>query len=537
MSHFICICFSKCSTRVIWQCRISEYPFACPKTPKDITKHSVTAILYNWLIVDRSILGKMQVLEEGNTDNILRPSLVRPKNTWPPPVYKFPELLQHSSQPRARASDSISYDLSFCDSYPCRFVVPSWLPEQGSAAKNHLIQIAEMSIRLNRTLVLPNVGKNRIGTCFKNAFATYYDSSELLRDRGGTGLRTVTLDAFTQWVSGRPKNPIGQIVVVESQKAASEEYGFNLDFEYKPTLLQVGRDSDPSLARHKHCLTVRIPRLTFGPFPKITIKCAPSAGDGSDGEMAASISSSILLTLGGADTFRDFLRVNRLPPTRAHDVVYGTDSINPAQTINAPIPDVFVLDWDIRRPIFPSSVSISYSPRLKEFATRIAPEDPSFVTVHWQSDSLPVIGSKSCAEELVNVVQLIIAQAQTHNDSRSSAHTVWLMNDYPTPLPQSYDDKITTWKNRSPPMSTNNRIRTLLQTTFSKQGILNSIQVIGVADALAAWNDSMLLAVGMKREWLEDQGALEIIDLMVANNAAMFVSASNGSCGRVGWAN
>jgi hypothetical protein len=56
---------------------------------------------------------------------------------------------------------------------PCGFLLPLRIGEQESI---HLMEILQLAQRLDRILVLPNVGKSHIGpgTCFKSGLATYY---------------------------------------------------------------------------------------------------------------------------------------------------------------------------------------------------------------------------------------------------------------------------------------------------------------------------------------------------------------------------
>src|SRR5438034_9867728 len=53
----------------------------------------------------------------------------------------------------------------FCGSSQCKFLFPYKISEQESKAQKHMKQFALMAQKLNRTLVLTNVGKSRIGSC------------------------------------------------------------------------------------------------------------------------------------------------------------------------------------------------------------------------------------------------------------------------------------------------------------------------------------------------------------------------------------
>jgi hypothetical protein len=61
----------------------------------------------------------------------------------------------------------------------------------------HLSQIARLARELNRTLILPNVEKNKIGACHKQKLSVYYDISPL-SSQGDDWF--VEFEEFTSWV-------------------------------------------------------------------------------------------------------------------------------------------------------------------------------------------------------------------------------------------------------------------------------------------------------------------------------------------------
>ncbi|KAK0421441.1 hypothetical protein EV421DRAFT_1680442, partial [Armillaria borealis] len=78
-------------------------------------------------------------------------------NQWPPLITQIPEPFDG----------------------PNRFLFPARISEQESKARSHLVQIIQLSKELNRTVVLPKVGKSRMGACQPLDFDTYYDVEKL----------------------------------------------------------------------------------------------------------------------------------------------------------------------------------------------------------------------------------------------------------------------------------------------------------------------------------------------------------------------
>ncbi|KAF8181485.1 hypothetical protein BJ912DRAFT_906817, partial [Pholiota molesta] len=101
--------------------------------------------------------------------------------SWPPKVTRIPERPARpppGSTPAAGATAD-----ALCPSAthprPCRFLLPLRIAEQESKARIHLAQLALLARALNRTLVLPNVGRSKVGACFRWDLGAYYDVRSL----------------------------------------------------------------------------------------------------------------------------------------------------------------------------------------------------------------------------------------------------------------------------------------------------------------------------------------------------------------------
>ncbi|EEB91550.1 hypothetical protein MPER_10071 [Moniliophthora perniciosa FA553] len=101
-------------------------------------------------VIDRSILDRLDPPKSNSR---------KAKASWPPIITRIPEPLSFSTRANSRA----------------RYLIPIKIAEQESKARIHLSQLYILAQALNRTLVLPNVGKSRLGICSKWDFGIYYD--------------------------------------------------------------------------------------------------------------------------------------------------------------------------------------------------------------------------------------------------------------------------------------------------------------------------------------------------------------------------
>ncbi|KAJ6620081.1 hypothetical protein B0H10DRAFT_2216362 [Mycena sp. CBHHK59/15] len=204
---------------------------------------------------------------------------------------------------------------------PCRFLLPLRISEQESKARIHFLEILHLARQLHRILVLPNVGKSRIGTCFKLDFETYYDLEKLADDlaTNGDGTRTVRQDLFRRWADAEA--PGAQIAFITAKPDHQVDDGdssvfFNADASIRVPSKRAA-DSDMDLPG---CFTTKLQSLRLDAHSPLHIHLKPLP-------QPRLIGTSILDAL-----------------TRPKILAASSRS-----ELEAP---VLVLTWDLRHPIF-----------------------------------------------------------------------------------------------------------------------------------------------------------------------------------------
>ncbi|CAI5974415.1 unnamed protein product [Closterium sp. NIES-65] len=82
---------------------------------------------------------------------------------------------------------------------PTTFLYAAAVPEQLSKAKAHLVELAALARRFNRTLIVPRVGHSRVDFTRRLPFCAYFDAPALQR----CGVHWVTEDWFVEYVRRR----------------------------------------------------------------------------------------------------------------------------------------------------------------------------------------------------------------------------------------------------------------------------------------------------------------------------------------------
>ncbi|GBC05612.1 hypothetical protein RclHR1_06310008 [Rhizophagus clarus] len=70
----------------------------------------------------------------------------------------------------------------FCGKPTCKFLFAYLLGEQETKANTHFRSFSQLAEKLNRIMILTNVGSSRIGTCNKFPFDFYYDTNLLQKE-------------------------------------------------------------------------------------------------------------------------------------------------------------------------------------------------------------------------------------------------------------------------------------------------------------------------------------------------------------------
>ncbi|KAJ7145075.1 hypothetical protein C8R43DRAFT_1237566 [Mycena crocata] len=436
-------------------------------------------------LVDRSILQRLADMEI-SPDPDERPYFASSRN-WPPLVTRIPE-------PKKRIGPSLP-PLDICGAAPCRFLLPLRIGEQESKARMHFMEILQLAQKLNRILVLPNVGKSRMGACFKSEFEMYYETEDLAATIGLVA--TVKLDLFRRWVDAEA--PSAQLSFFSSKKDPL----FGVD----PTLFS---NDDVSIRVGATGSSVDVPGC-FTKFHALRL-----------------------------DTHTP-LYIHLKPHGQPHpiddaivDALTRPEILAATARVSPPLdPAVLVVTWDLRHPIFPPPpvpLRLQYAPHLHALAAALAPSTP-YIMVHWRMESVTPTTLPQCAHALVETLAHL----------PGGIRTIWFASDYPHAVHRSAlpgeDFGAQTDSHGSPPMKAKSG-------TFRDAGPLHAVAVGIFGDAFApggdleGWEVAELTEprvaemVDWEPEVLEDPGVRAIVDKLIGMRAALFVSGAPG-CGRV----
>ncbi|KAJ3740634.1 hypothetical protein DFH05DRAFT_1452471 [Lentinula detonsa] len=409
--------------------------------------------------------------------------------------------------------DKYSVDV-LCRNSPCRFLLPLRVAEQESKARIHLLEIIQTAKRLDRILVLPHVGKSRLGLCFRWSFEAYYDEDLLKGILHEEGVRVVTQEAFKHWLDSSPSRlPRGQLVSLMSKAEPDRpgtvkfviNNGLIASVDTEAIMLQ-----DPRLPG---CFGDRFNMLLSNDFTPIAIYPSPD------------LSKSL----------------KKQPIGEEFISIFGRENIRNASRSQVPSddePEVFMLDWDMRHPIYlqPFKESIAYSPSLEVLAQKLFSSSSPYVMIHWRMESVSPDILPDCAHDLVDTISNLLHTSVLGEGIQK----VWFAGDYPVPI-----------VNHLYPSSDRASVPTIIQKksgTFRDFGEKHRETVDILVDAfregaeLDRWVLTDLTAELVRMEeddgildvhpdFLTDSGALGILDKMIGMNAAIFVGGSK-RCGR-----
>ncbi|TRM64541.1 hypothetical protein BD626DRAFT_492165 [Schizophyllum amplum] len=428
-----------------------------------------------------------------------------PKLQWPPTVTALP------APPVQRRPT----DLTLCGATRCRFLLPLRISEPEARARHHVAQLARLAHALNRTLVLPNVGKGRLGACFRWPLGRYYDIDSLDvdlhtpgaddhegydADDGLDGLfddtstvRAVSLDAFQQWTRGRGSNPpSAQIAWLSARQDGALEHA---DIYSGPSLVagMLTSGIDEVASRLPGCLDTKF-ALALEAYTPVFVR--PSRKALKTGTAGAAVARALL---------DDQLAL----------AWQNTDAENNTGTALQPA-DVLVVNWDLRVPLFPSPLELEYSAALTAAARAMAPPAP-YVAVDWRMDNLAADAVGDCARSLVGALSGALL---VHED----IHDVWLGLDVPLGLGKVEEldaSALQALQERGVREQHVDGAR-FVTRAFRSGGELDGWEVRGYEEFDNA---------GLSMETLQDGGVRDIINRLIGEGAALFV-ASGESCGK-----
>ncbi|GAA93777.1 uncharacterized protein L969DRAFT_70343 [Mixia osmundae IAM 14324] len=385
--------------------------------------------------VDRSIFDRLKALEEmmmaGSTDDDVDPDLARydrPGRTAQSadagflPVDAIPDPKAHKAQldeNGEEVSGLISADLLDRQVCPdrgdlgCSFLVPAWLGEQETKAQGHLYQLGLLALSLNRTLVLPNVDRSRMGVCFARPFSFYYAGEAL----NALGIPTISQAAFMTWASTREPAPTGQVVSVEGNKAGYPAGAIEIDATSDPTMV-------PGKPTRRLCLAQPKAPVDFTPYSPLSV-VAPLDWHRQESTRLG-FGESIVNTLRGSEID-----------------VKSSRTDNEESDEAPPPPDVLAFNWELRFPVLtadslleiagPAIYGLDLVRPFEHFdyasvwiaiGDYIASQLSPFIGIHWRQETLDVKNLYGCAESLIETLKEMA-------EADPSLETVYLATDYP----------------------------------------------------------------------------------------------------------
>ncbi|KZT00953.1 uncharacterized protein LAESUDRAFT_764170 [Laetiporus sulphureus 93-53] len=445
------------------------------------------------------------------------------KMRWPPLVTALPEARVANTARSKLGTATFStltndeVDKQFCGKAPCRLLLPLLITERESKAQAQLVQLLQIAQALNRTLVLPNVGRGRIGTCLRWEFSVYYDIASTVRQ---VGERVMMMDDFRTWVDMRPEQPAGQIVSVDELNPA--EMSAEFDSSSDAVQVEVHELQDMTL-KSARCLHARYPRLDLDSFSHLSLHLEPPYGSR---VLDSEQSLRSLLVAALHDRHEEEYSVHQDIPAPDTDWPVAAEQ-QPFEVLDKRSDndaEVLLLHWDLHQELFPvvsQFTPIQYSQQLWNFVDRlVAPLGP-YLAVRWNMEKIAPTVLSACADALVDTLDTLL-----HDEMLGMGiSTVWILSDVSV-RPETNGAE------------TRGEAARLLRAAFRPGGELEKWEITDSSHemvrmtAVMNGNPTMELSPGDDEALvLKDAGVLAILDTIVAMKAALFVSSAKG-CGK-----
>jgi len=431
----------------------------------------------------------------------------------PPRVTRIPEV-----QPQAPSNLEADTQDRFCSKEnadnippPCKFLLPLKIAEQGLNAHVHLAQLLRLARALNRTLVLPNVGKNRVGACRRWRFGTYYDERALLsKPDGDDSSYVIQQDRFKAWVDSLGYSPSSQLISVD----------WTYPKNFPP--FSVGEQSDDGLDFYIHhnsetatmfynlagCLNRKFPQLDLtGPSPPLS---SVVSDYGKQQRSSGDISRALLENLSRPTLTH--AQSGALRTTSNHSTDYDFDRVQIS-------PDVLIVSWNIPLSTFQPhpTATIHYSPQLRALAARLVRRLGPYIVVTWDVETSRGDAVLGCVEALRSVLHYVLSSGK-----QLGIKNIWLAGNLsPSDLLHSSEPLCTSTFTEESFFASD------VKLTGVRQELERMIREGEEVDDVANNGDEVV----RKQEVIKDAGVLGILDKLVSMRSTVFVTASKG-CGK-----
>ena len=378
-----------------------------------------------------------------------------------------------------------------------KILIPLKTAELATSAHDHLTQLFALARALNRTLVLPNVGKNRVGACGRWRFGVYYDEEVLSRFDGSSNA-FVRQDRFRAWVGTLGSPPSSQLVFLDQNYIGNHPLtNVNGQINDNHGIHTHTPDTVTTLLRQTGCFGRKFPQLNLtGPFPPLAFSVDTKENNHDE-------TTQILLGKLSEPGTIAHIRPNLPIETSNHPTDY--DATIP--------PDILIVAWNMPMPIFtpqPTTV-LRYSPQLRALAARLVNRLGPYIAVTWD---IPT----SRADAILGCMQVLDSSLRHALSSHGQLgiRNIWLGGN----LSPSSELLLTNMSTEQSFFLSNVRLTGVNQEL---EAMVNEREEI---DDLTNNGDN----VTRKQEVLKDIGILGILDKLVSMRSAVFITAS-GSCG------
>ncbi|KAF0448459.1 proteophosphoglycan 5 [Gigaspora margarita] len=161
--------------------------------------------------------------------------LIIKEETDPKVIYKLFSKLNNDKKnlyniPKDLNNDysKVDYDTKinqkFCGSNTCKFLFFYRSPEQETRANFHFKTMIELAEKLNRTMVLTNVGQSRIGSCQQFPYNFYYNVD--LFQEHAPNVKFMSQADFQQWTHERRNKPDTSHIYIDTVKKNPNTFEF-----------------------------------------------------------------------------------------------------------------------------------------------------------------------------------------------------------------------------------------------------------------------------------------------------------------------
>ncbi|GLB40740.1 hypothetical protein LshimejAT787_0806110 [Lyophyllum shimeji] len=454
--------------------------------------------------VERSILRKLEQMQsllgdEDGEDSSPTPPI---SHHWPPIVTRLPELRRtrpHRREPFVHLDDEADDRRSSSHN---SFLLPTRIPGHETDAWQHLLQLAELAKRLNRTLILPHVGRGYLGCCYHWELETYYD----LRCLPELGVAFAKTRDLSNWAK-RYMHTTAQVVSLFPQDQSMTDRG------EEPLVRRFDEFYETRDLNLPGCFETKFSSIDLNDFPHLRIYLSRMGG-----EKLVDALSWEHDTGNGASLHNS----SQLP----HDLFLTASLQSP--------PDILVVQWNLRFPVFPPPIApvvFHYSEHLTALAEQLAPSAP-YLAIYWHTEGLPADVLSHCADLLVDTVSRLLS-----DPSASIITTVWFASDLPYSVASDRSAPRTV---AFPRRGLHGGIDGSARSGHLSDKRVKAMEILkeALADgrALAQWhltdltNELRKVQAGTDDALLQDNGVLGILDKLICSRAALFVRGAR-ACG------